>query len=67
MRKMHKGLSKSYDTKKTVRKQRVGDRAVQKIAKELIFEMIEGTLDQHTESTFKWIKGRPTASEKELQ
>lgn len=63
--KVHKGLSPNYIAKKINREKRTRERALHAIAKEIHFAMKDGTLDEVTGQTFKWIRNRLTAAERE--
>ena len=66
-RKMHLGDSEKYAAKKAKRESRVLDRAVQGFAKAINIAMKAKTLDPVTRGTFKWIKNRMIASEREAR
>ena len=63
--KVHKGLSPNYIAKKINREKRTRERALHCIAKEIHFAMKAGTLDAITGQTFRWIRNRLTAAERE--
>ena len=48
-----------------MREERVEERALHGLAKAIHFEMKAGKLDDVTHKTFKWMKNRLTAAEKE--
>jgi hypothetical protein len=50
----------------TRRAERTNDRQVHAIAKAIHEKMKDGTLDEITLATFKWIKNRSTAAEREV-
>ena len=62
---MHKGKSVQYQAKQLNRERRADDRTAHAIAKALHYAMKDGRLDARTQNTFKWIKNRPTAAERE--
>ena len=61
----HPGMSKNYASKMIRRHQRTRARAIHAAAKQLHQAMKQNALDPVTLNTFKWIRNRPTAAERE--
>ena len=64
---MHRGQNSKYMAMIAVRVRRTNDRALHRVAKSIHEAMQLGTLDAVTRKTFKWIKNRPTAAEREAR
>ena len=63
--KSHRGMSERNARKITRRMERTTDRAVHRLAKAIYAKMKQGTLDALMQDTFKTMRRRMTAAERE--
>ena len=65
--KNHRLQNSNYAMRKEIRGTRVRERAIHAMAKAIHLAMESGSLDKKTNKTFKWIKNRPIAAERDRE